>query len=71
LKCPSPNRLRTATHVTHIAYVEHLTSALYLEKKSDVDKYLLAMDGLIIVSQAGRDTWNPHHDDQPVGGGTR
>ena len=33
-----------------IAYLEHLTSALYFDKKSDVDRYLLAMERLSIVS---------------------
>ena len=33
-----------------IVYVEHLTSALYLEKQSDVDRYLLAMERLSLLS---------------------
>jgi len=33
-----------------IVYVEHLTSALYLDKQSDVDQYMLAMERLSIVS---------------------
>jgi len=33
-----------------VAYLEHLTSALYFDKKSDVDRYLLAMERLSIVS---------------------
>ena len=39
-----------------VVYVEHLTSALYLDKKSDVDRYLLAMERLSIISaRAERD----------------
>ena len=38
-----------------VAYLEHLTSALYFDKKSDVDRYLLAMERLSIVAQAERD----------------
>jgi transcriptional regulator with XRE-family HTH domain len=33
-----------------VAYLEHLTSALYFDKKSEVDRYLLAMEGLSIVA---------------------
>jgi transcriptional regulator with XRE-family HTH domain len=33
-----------------VVYVEHLTSALYFDKKSDVDRYLLAMERLSIIS---------------------
>ena len=33
-----------------VAYLEHLTSALYFDKKSDVDRYLLAMERLSIIS---------------------
>jgi transcriptional regulator with XRE-family HTH domain len=33
-----------------VAYLEHLTSALYLDTKSDVDRYLLAMERLGIIS---------------------
>ncbi|MDQ2810774.1 MAG: helix-turn-helix domain-containing protein [Actinomycetota bacterium] len=41
-----------------MAYLEHLTSALYFDKKSDVDRYLLAMERLSIVS--ARPTETPH-----------
>jgi transcriptional regulator with XRE-family HTH domain len=41
-----------------VAYLEHLTSALYFDKKSDVDRYLLAMERLSIVS--ARPTETPH-----------
>ena len=37
-------------HLPDIAYLEHLTSALYFDKKPDVDRYLLAMERLSIVS---------------------
>jgi transcriptional regulator with XRE-family HTH domain len=33
-----------------VAYLEHLTSALYFDKKSDVDRYVLAMERLCIIS---------------------
>jgi transcriptional regulator with XRE-family HTH domain len=33
-----------------IVYVEHLTSALYLDKQAEVDRYLLAMERLSIVA---------------------
>jgi transcriptional regulator with XRE-family HTH domain len=33
-----------------IVYVEHLTSALYLDKQVDVDQYMLAMERLSVVS---------------------
>jgi transcriptional regulator with XRE-family HTH domain len=33
-----------------VVYAEHLTSALYLDKRADVDAYLLAMERLTIVS---------------------
>jgi transcriptional regulator with XRE-family HTH domain len=33
-----------------IAYLEHLTSALYFDKKADVDRYLLAMERLSVMS---------------------
>jgi transcriptional regulator with XRE-family HTH domain len=33
-----------------VVYLEHLTSALYLDKRSDVDRYLLAMERLSIIS---------------------
>jgi len=33
-----------------VAYLEHLTSALYFDKRFDVDRYLLAMERLSIIS---------------------
>jgi transcriptional regulator with XRE-family HTH domain len=41
-----------------VAYLEHLTSALYFDKRSDVDRYLLAMERLSIVSAKPSET--PH-----------
>jgi len=41
-----------------MAYLEHLTSALYFDKKSDVDRYLLNMERLTIVSAKPSET--PH-----------
>jgi transcriptional regulator with XRE-family HTH domain len=32
-----------------VAYLEHLTSALYFDKKADVDRYLLAMERLSVI----------------------
>lgn len=39
-----------------VVYVEHLTSALYFDKKSDVDRYLLAMERLSIISSKPAET---------------
>jgi transcriptional regulator with XRE-family HTH domain len=39
-----------------VAYLEHLTSALYFDKKSDVDRYLLAIERLSIVSAKPSET---------------
>jgi transcriptional regulator with XRE-family HTH domain len=39
-----------------VAYVEHLTSALYLDKKTEVDRYLLAMERLSIISAKPAET---------------
>jgi hypothetical protein len=33
-----------------VVYVENLTSALYLDKQAEVDRYLLAMERLSIVA---------------------
>ena len=33
-----------------VAYLEHLTSALYFDKKADVDRYQLAMERLSVMS---------------------
>ncbi len=39
-----------------VAYLEHLTSALYFDKKSDVDRYMLAMERLSIISAKPSET---------------
>jgi transcriptional regulator with XRE-family HTH domain len=39
-----------------VVYLEHLTSALYLDKRSDVDRYLLAMERLSVISAKPKQT---------------
>jgi transcriptional regulator with XRE-family HTH domain len=39
-----------------VVYVEHLTSALYLDKRADVDRYLLAMERLSVISNKPAET---------------
>jgi hypothetical protein len=39
-----------------VVYVEHLTSALYLDEHADVDSYKFAMDRLTTVAHAPRET---------------
>jgi len=39
-----------------VAYLEHLTSALYFDKKSDVDQYMLAMERLSVISAEPSET---------------
>jgi transcriptional regulator with XRE-family HTH domain len=39
-----------AADLPDVAYLEHLTSAFYFDKKSDVDRYLLNMERLSIMS---------------------
>src|SRR5712692_10341669 len=39
-----------------VAYLEYLTSALYFDKKADVDRYLLNMERLSILSAKPRET---------------
>jgi len=39
-----------------VVYVENLTSALYLDKQADVDRYLLAMERLSLVAYEPRET---------------
>jgi transcriptional regulator with XRE-family HTH domain len=49
--------LRFSDHeMPDIVYMEHLTSALYFDKKSDVDRYLLAMERLSIISARPSET---------------
>lgn len=40
----------TERDLPDVVYVEHLTSALYLDKQAEVDRYLLAMERLSIVA---------------------
>jgi transcriptional regulator with XRE-family HTH domain len=42
--------------LSDVVYVENLTSALYMDKKADVDTYLLAMERLSIVARQPRET---------------
>jgi transcriptional regulator with XRE-family HTH domain len=44
------------TELSDVVYVEHLTGALYLDKPSDVDEYMLAMDRLGVISYAPEDS---------------
>jgi hypothetical protein len=39
-----------------VAYLEHLTSALYFDKRADVDRYLLAMERLSIIAAKPSET---------------
>jgi transcriptional regulator with XRE-family HTH domain len=39
-----------------VAYLEHLTSALYFDKRADVDRYLLVMERLSIISAKPSET---------------
>jgi transcriptional regulator with XRE-family HTH domain len=39
-----------------VAYLEHLTSALYFDKKADVDRYQLAMERLSVMSAKPSET---------------
>jgi len=39
-----------------VAYLEHLTSALYFDKKADVDRYLLNMERLSILAAGPSET---------------
>jgi hypothetical protein len=44
------------TELSDVVYVEHLTGALYLDKPSDVDGYMLAMDRLGVISAGPEDS---------------
>jgi transcriptional regulator with XRE-family HTH domain len=49
--------LRFTEHdLPDVVYVENLTSALYLDKQADVDRYLLAMERLSLVAYEPRET---------------
>ena len=39
-----------------MVYVENLTSALYLDKQAEVDRYLLAMERLSIIAHEPQQT---------------
>jgi transcriptional regulator with XRE-family HTH domain len=46
----------TEPDLPDVAYLEHLTSALYFDKKADVDRYLLAMERLSIMAARPNET---------------
>nr|WP_049797536.1 helix-turn-helix transcriptional regulator [Kribbella flavida] len=39
-----------------VVYIEHLTSAVYLDKREDLDKYVVTMDALSITAGTPRET---------------
>jgi hypothetical protein len=41
-----------------IVYIEHLTSAVYLDKREDLDEYVVTMDSLSIAASTPRQTQN-------------
>jgi transcriptional regulator with XRE-family HTH domain len=47
-----------AADLPDVAYLEHLTSALYFDKKAEVDRYLLNMERLSVLAAAPGET--PH-----------
>ncbi|MFK4087601.1 helix-turn-helix domain-containing protein [Kribbella sp. NPDC020789] len=44
------------TDLPDIVYIEHLTSAVYLDKREDLDAYVVTMDALSIAAAQPRDT---------------
>lgn len=46
------------TDLPDIVYIEHLTSAVYLDKREDLDKYVVTMDALSIAAGTPRETEN-------------
>jgi len=44
------------TDLPDIVYIEHLTSAVYLDKREDLDAYVVTMDALSISASQPRDT---------------
>jgi transcriptional regulator with XRE-family HTH domain len=58
-----------SVEVPDMVYVEHLTSALYIDKRAEVDAYLLAMERLTVMSVS------PHQSAEVIetvlGGGDR
>ncbi len=45
-----------SAEVPDMVYVEHLTSALYIDKRAEVDAYLVAMERLTVVSMQPRES---------------
>jgi Domain of unknown function (DUF5753) len=41
-----------STYTPDVVYLEHLTSAIYLDKRRDVDRYLQAMERLCAQAEA-------------------
>ncbi|NOL44831.1 helix-turn-helix domain-containing protein [Kribbella sandramycini] len=46
----------TDADLPDIVYIEHLTSAVYLDKRDDLDTYVVTMDALSIAAAQPRDT---------------
>jgi hypothetical protein len=46
----------TDTDLPDIVYIEHLTSAVYLDKREDLDEYVVTMDSLSIAASTPRET---------------
>ena len=44
------------TDLPDVVYIEHLTSAVYLDKREEVDKYVVTMDALSIAAGTPRET---------------
>ena len=44
------------TELPDVVYIEHLTSAVYLDKREDLDKYVVTMDALSIAAGTPRET---------------
>jgi hypothetical protein len=44
------------TDLPDVVYIEHLTSAVYLDKREDLDKYVVTMDALSIAAGTPRET---------------
>ncbi|GAB3833180.1 helix-turn-helix domain-containing protein [Kribbella italica] len=44
------------TDLPDVVYIEHLTSAVYLDKREDLDKYVITMDALSIAAGTPRET---------------
>jgi hypothetical protein len=48
--------LRFPEDLPDVVYIEHLTSALYLDKREDVDRYAVAMSQLVVEAAPVTDT---------------